>query len=440
MAGLFGEDGQQQGGLLGIDPYTLATIAQLFGAKKGDNWGLNIANIESQRQAAQNRAQQGQLTQFQINQAKRAEQDDLAARKTIADFYQGQQGPPSPSGAAPQQQGQPVAIPAPGGGTTVAPEGAGSGKFSTFNRYNAIADQLERSGNLPQSKAYRDLAEKFRPELKDTKTLTDPQSGQRVTVNFYKDGTREVVPFAPDKEKAHMADTGGSVVPLDPFTGQPLGGGIKKTMAPGESARLAQDESHFQQNFNAPQVENGQNGMFVVDKRSGTAQPVLGPDGKPVNTGNLTESQAKATVFLGQMKGASNQLAQIDQSAGQKFGVQLGANLAGQTGKLGMVANAVSPELTQKYAQAQNQWAEAFLRFKSGAAVTETEVSRNIRSFFPQPGDSPGVVAQKAEMRKQAEAQMELAAGQGAQRIADLPGMQAPPSIDDLVNKYRTKK
>src|SRR5690349_19028764 len=203
MAGLFGGD-DPQGGLLGIDPYALATIAQLFGAKKGDNYGLNIANIESQRQAAMNRAQQGQLTALQIKQAQQAYNDDQAARKTIQDYYTNQQNP---------QAGPPAPVAAPGGGTTLAPgqptapTQASGGKFDTFNRYNALADQLERSGNLPQSKLYRDLAEKFRPELKDTKTLTDPQSGQRVTVNFYKDGTREVVPFAPDKEKLHFADT-----------------------------------------------------------------------------------------------------------------------------------------------------------------------------------------------------------------------------------------
>lgn len=236
MAGLLGGD-DPQGGLLGIDPYSLAIIAQLFSAKKGDNYGLNIANIESQRQAAMNRAQQAQLMKFQINQAQRAEQDDLAARKTIQDYYANQQNP---------QAGPPVPVGAPGGGTTLAPAGqpaaptqASGGKFDTFNRYNALADQLERSGNLPQSKLYRDLAEKFRPELKDTKTLTDPQSGQRVTVNFYKDGTREVVPFAPDKEKLHFMDTGGAVQGMDAFSGAPVGQPMAKTQSPDSIASNA---------------------------------------------------------------------------------------------------------------------------------------------------------------------------------------------------------
>src|SRR5690348_8487709 len=89
MAGLLGDMGDEyQGGLLGMNPYTLATIAQLFGAKKGDNWGLAIANIESQRQAAQNRAQQAKITQVQLQQAQRQfaqqNQKDALAQRAFA--------------------------------------------------------------------------------------------------------------------------------------------------------------------------------------------------------------------------------------------------------------------------------------------------------------------------------------------------------------------
>src|SRR5690349_8755388 len=105
MAGLFGGD-DPQGGLLGIDPYSLATIAQLFGAKKGDNYGLNIANIESQRQAAMNRAQQAQVTKLQVQEMMRQQamqrQKDALASQSFAPGVQpltpnDDQGNPMPS-------------------------------------------------------------------------------------------------------------------------------------------------------------------------------------------------------------------------------------------------------------------------------------------------------------------------------------------------------
>ncbi len=105
MAGLLGDD-QMQGGLLGIDPYALATIAQLFGAKKGDNYGLNIANIESQRQAAQSRAQQAKVTQMQVQDMMRQQamqrQKDALASQSFAPGVQpltpnDDQGNPMPS-------------------------------------------------------------------------------------------------------------------------------------------------------------------------------------------------------------------------------------------------------------------------------------------------------------------------------------------------------
>jgi len=90
--------------------------------------------------------------------------------------------------------------------------------------------------------------EKLKPKektLKDTKTLM--RNGQRVTVNFYTDGSHEVVPFDPDLEKAHFASTGQRVgVPLDPFTGAVRGQGLQATLAPGDAARAGAENAKAQ--------------------------------------------------------------------------------------------------------------------------------------------------------------------------------------------------
>ena len=131
--------------------------------------------------------------------------------------------------------------------------------------------------------------------------------------------------------------------------------------------------------------------------------------GKP-----LTESQAKATAFQSQMIGAENNLKLLESKGFDPSSYKTQATLKMAGGPLNILS---APE-AQQYKQAQEQWAEAYLRFKTGAAATEGEVQRNIKTFFPQFGDKPTQVAQKADARRQAEQDIGFAAGMGAGRGA----------------------
>jgi len=131
--------------------------------------------------------------------------------------------------------------------------------------------------------------------------------------------------------------------------------------------------------------------------------------GKP-----LTESQAKATAFQSQMIGAENNLKQLESKGFDPSSLKTQTALKMAGGPLNIIS---APE-AQQYKQAQEQWAEAYLRFKTGAAATEGEVQRNIKTFFPQFGDKPQQVAQKAAARAQAEQDIGFAAGMGAGRGA----------------------
>jgi hypothetical protein len=112
--------------------------------------------------------------------------------------------------------------------------------------------------------------------------------------------------------------------------------------------------------------------------------------GKP-----LTEAQAKASTFSSQMQAAERELDSVglDQSR-----LRNQADVALASSPLNILAS----DKAQRVRQAQEQWAEAFLRFKTGAATTEAEVKRNVKTFFPQQGDSAAVIEQKRHMRNQA--------------------------------------
>jgi len=125
---------------------------------------------------------------------------------------------------------------------------------------------------------------------------------------------------------------------------------------------------------------------------------------------DLTEAQGKASAFQSQMISASNAINTLEGKGFDptSFKSQTAVRLAGG------VANPVIPVSAQQYKQAQDQWSEAYLRFKTGAAATEQEVQRNNRTYFPVFGDKPDQIAQKALMREQAEKDIGIAAGRGA--------------------------
>jgi hypothetical protein len=154
-----------------------------------------------------------------------------------------------------------------------------------------------------------------------------------------------------------------------------------------------------------------------------TNKPAVQPP--PASAGrekDLTESQAKATTFLGQMRSASEGLKKLgmDQSA---------LSLQAETALAGGPANVAIAAKAQQVRQAQDQWSEAFLRFKTGAASTPAEVAANRKTFFPSIGDKADTVAYKAQMRAQAEKDMEIAAGRGTAQLNARDG--AAPTEDN---------
>jgi hypothetical protein len=64
-----------------------------------------------------------------------------------------------------------------------------------------------------------------------------------------------------------------------------------------------------------------------------------------------------------------------------------------------MLPNFLKGEERQKYEQAQRDFVNAVLRKESGAVISPEEFSNAQQQYFPQPGDKPGVIVQKAVNR-----------------------------------------
>jgi hypothetical protein len=168
---------------------------------------------------------------------------------------------------------------------------------------------------------------------------------------------------------------------------------------------------------------------------------VTGPDGKPIAippgvdrktfvnevsranakaaAGELTEAQAKATIYASKMELAEKNLKGLDDQYTSTIGA--GGYMRGTEYVPG--GNALQSENYQKYKQARDNFITALLRQESGAAIGTAEFNRYEKELFPQPGDSDAVVKQKREARRIAIEGMKKGAG---------PGYRSPTSaVDD---------
>ena len=173
------------------------------------------------------------------------------------------------------------------------------------------------------------------------------------------------------------------------------------------------------------------NPVFFQPSKTG-GQPQIVPNVSPLREEKpATESQAKAGAFANQMSTSSKEFNRLQNEGYDP------TSFASQaaTGVAGTPLTVLADPKSQQANQAQQQWAEAYLRFKTGAAATESEVKRNMRTFFPQFGDSPEVIAQKARMRKEAENDVR-SAGKQPSTIKQPATQQAPRSRADILKQY----
>ncbi|HEY1092072.1 MAG TPA: hypothetical protein VGE47_13350 [Burkholderiaceae bacterium] len=156
-------------------------------------------------------------------------------------------------------------------------------------------------------------------------------------------------------------------------------------------------------------------GQRVVE---GYAPPPTARDAKPP-----TEGERNAAGYYSRMDAAGRELDALT-NAGYDPGNMRDHYTAGQ----GPLLNWWASEEGQRYRQQQEDWVRAKLRKESGAVIGDEEMEREIRTYFPQPGDKPEVLKAKAGSRKIAEEAMRKSGGRAVE----------PASADDedLIRKY----
>lgn len=90
----------------------------------------------------------------------------------------------------------------------------------------------------------------------------------------------------------------------------------------------------------------------------------------------------------------------------------------------------------KQFEQAQRNFISAVLRRESGAAISDQEMENESKKYFPQPGDTQQVLAQKKAARDQAVNNLRAEAGGAMTAIADAPPAMQQPQVDNglLIN------
>lgn len=341
--------------------------------------------------------------------------------------------PPQPQGgmrgAVPQQS-----IPLNVGSAQQQPLGASRGNYTQglSNRFVKQAEVYASNGDFTTANKLYEQAARFLPEVHKIEVAM--YEGKPVNVITMKDGNQVLSPFNPTP-KVHWADNGGSIIPINEHTMEPMGN-IKKSMTPGETAsnqvawannRNAVERLNWERSqANKPQFHDGS--WHVPPSATNPQGSVIQPPG---TTPKLTELQANATQFATRMRDASSIIDGFEKDGGPWASTVARASYDPQfpnwmpggqlvAGAARGLNNFTVPADAQRYYQAQTNWVTATLRKESGAAIGKDEMAQEIRKWFPQPGDGADVIAQKAAARKVAEEGMLVQAGPGAKQVNEI--------------------
>jgi hypothetical protein len=171
-------------------------------------------------------------------------------------------------------------------------------------------------------------------------------------------------------------------------------------------------------NFSLPPLPGG-NGVPSGNEYDGAfAEQMSAAAGNPKLQQQLREQYAKDQIQFDDTQakaaGFADRMAQSNPIFEDEKIVEAGSDLV-QRGisKIPVVGNALVRDEFQQFDQAQRDFINAQLRRESGAVISPQEFQNARQQYFPQPGDSAPVLAQKKANRAAAEQGMQRSAGPG---------------------------
>ncbi len=167
----------------------------------------------------------------------------------------------------------------------------------------------------------------------------------------------------------------------------------------------------------------GVGGSATAGQQQGSGQEqgfTVTPIPGMVKDPKFSEGETNAYGFANRMQQAEKMLSDL---AAKGYGVPTTKDLMASA--VPVIGNRLTSSDYQQLDQAKRNFINALLRKESGAAIAQSEFDNADKQYFPQPGNGPAVIAQKAQNRATA-IQAMMAAAQGPQKF--FGGQQSPPT------------
>jgi hypothetical protein len=383
------------------DPRSQALMALSAGLLRRDmGGGLLAANqafmqARSMQEEAEDRKMKRGLLSAQIKD----KESEVAQRDAAIQAAQRKQQALSGLFTAPTVPGQ---LGSGSFGAVQPPAGAPSVPAPSFNWQAAL-----QAGYTPDEiQKLQGLTTMGTPEVARTVEVPGP-NGQKMLQQLDKFG-RPVGQPVPMHEAAQFLNLGNRQVAAVPRAGMSFDMGMSPTDRDASArgwASLNETQRHnrFNEGNAAATREAGKVPAGYRMKADGTLEFIPGGPADPnaARKAAPTEWQGKSAMFGARASEADKILSSLTgQYSPAAVNAKIGAgNVPMIGGVLEPIANTALSSNSQKAEQAQRDFVNAVLRLESGAAISEGEFANARKQYFPQPGDSAAVIAQKAKNR-----------------------------------------
>lgn len=411
---------EQNAGLLG---FSSAFNGALGDGSRPVNFGQALAagaqGVQQGREGYGNRERekrmlelQAQLMGYKVKDAESDLANQQAARERAAglqQFYQQDAQGTAPAGAA---------IPQGGGAAPAAGGGGAAGTTAIYQQRLAQAQRLRAAGYAQEADAAEAQALKFQPKVKDIKEVQI--GGSTKYVPIYEDGAPgEPLPYEA-AVKLVFQNTGGKTLGLNPFTGGQVAS-LTNTQSPESIASnqvaWANNAATLRgQNMADARQRDALAAQLSKDKAPTEFQGKSAAFGLRATEANKTLEglEGKGVRDTGVLKSVAQGAFEVLPLVGDKLGAAVGSGFNALPGVLG------GPnEQQQQTEQARRDFVNAVLRQESGAAIGASEFENAAKQYFPQPGDTSAVVAQKTRNRRLAIQGLQANAGRAALTAPD---------------------
>jgi hypothetical protein len=308
----------------------------------------------------------------------------------------------------------------------------------TMENAQAAIQNMVNAGIMPPEVAQQKLA--------DFQKDPTPQGIQRLATMGFQ-GALEASKQLPTFQ---TRNTGGTTdtLSINPVTGKVMvANSVRNTQSPdsiasnataqrGQNMTDARTREGQAMTLTKPFEITGEDGkpVLVQQDKQGNIKPVQGYTPKQGASKPLTDTQAKALQFGSRMQESEDIIGKLAAKGTEQPGlIKRGADVIGA----GAAANWTQSAPQQQVEQAQRNFINAALRRESGAAIAESEFANARQQYFPQPGDSAAVIAQKATNRQQATRGILAEVPDSENRVAKVRATPAAPNIDALLDKYK---